>query len=56
MCLNVLQTPTPADSEPQLEALVRHCERWDLVYGYNARELYPEFNEILDHYDYSISS
>jgi hypothetical protein len=56
MCLNVLQTPTPEDSEPQLEALVRHCERWDLVYGYNARELYPEFQSILDHYGYSISS
>jgi hypothetical protein len=56
MCLSVLKTPTPADSEQQLEALVRHCERWDRVYGYNARTLYPEFGEILDRYDYNISS
>jgi hypothetical protein len=56
MCLSVLQTPTPADSEQQLEAMVRHCEKWDRVYGYNAKKLYPEFQEILDRYDYSISS
>jgi hypothetical protein len=56
MCLSVLQTPAPADSETQLEALVRHCERWDRVYGYDARKLYPEFYEILERYDYSISS
>jgi hypothetical protein len=55
MCVNVLQTPTPADSEQQLEALVRHCERWDRVYGYDARKLYPEFHEILDRYHYDIS-
>jgi hypothetical protein len=55
MCLNILQTPTPADSEENLEELVRHCERWDRVYGYNARLLYPEFNEILDRYGYNVS-
>jgi hypothetical protein len=55
MCLNVLKTPTPADSEQQLEAMVRHCERWDRVYGYNAKILYPEFCEILDRYGYRIS-
>jgi hypothetical protein len=56
MCLNVLHTPTPSDSEHQLEAMVRHCERWDRVYGYDARALYPEFQPILDRHDYSISS
>ncbi len=56
MCLSVLKTPTPTDSDQQLEALVRHCERWDGVYGYDARTLYPEFSEILDQYDYNISS
>jgi hypothetical protein len=56
MCLSVLKTPTPVDSEQRLEALVRHCERWDGVYGYDARTLYPEFGEILDRYDYNISS
>ena len=55
MCLKILETPTPADSDQQLEALVRHCERWDRVYGYDARALYPEFQEILDRYGYDIS-
>ena len=55
MCLKILETPTPADSDQQLEALVRHCERWDRVYGYDARTLYPEFQEILDRYGYDIS-
>jgi len=55
LCLSVLQTPTPSDSEQQLEAMVRHCERWDRVYGHDARKLYPEFEQILDRYDYNIS-
>jgi sulfatase maturation enzyme AslB (radical SAM superfamily) len=56
MCMSVLGTPTPADSEQELEAMVRHCERWDRVYGYDARKLYPEFQEILQRYGYDISS
>ena len=55
MCMTILQTPTPTDSESQLADLVRHCERWDRVYGYNARELYPEFDSILERYGYDIS-
>jgi organic radical activating enzyme len=55
MCLSILQTPTPDDSEEQLAKLVRHCERWDRVYRYNARELYPEFQPILDQYGYNVS-
>jgi len=56
MCLRILQTPTPADSEQQLQALVQHCKRWDQVYGYDAGKLYPEFHEILERYGYKISS
>ena len=56
MCLSILQSPTPVDSEQQLEAMVRHCERWDRVYGYDARQLYPEFKHILKQYAYNISS
>lgn len=56
MCMNILQTSTPADSELELERMVRHCEKWDEIYGYDARKLYPEFNEILDRYAYKISS
>jgi hypothetical protein len=56
MCLSVLQTLIPNDSEQQLEAMVRHCEQWDQVYGYDARKLYPEFHEILERYGYKISN
>ena len=56
MCLTVLQTPTPGDGDQELENMVRHCEKWDRVYGYDARVLYPEFAEILTKYKYDISS
>lgn len=52
MCIDLLQTPTPADSEQQLEHLVEHCRRWDKIYKLDARELYPELAEIWDKYDY----
>ena len=55
-CISMLTSPRPKDSEEQLQAMVRHCERWDRVYGYDARALYPEFKQILDQYGYDISS
>ena len=54
-CIKILNAPRPADSEAQLANLVRHCERWDRVYGYNAQELYPEFDCILEQHGYDIS-
>lgn len=33
-------------------AMVQHMKRWDKVYGYDARELYPELREILDEHGY----
>lgn len=55
MCVNILQTPTPADSKQQLAEMVRHCERWDKVYSHNALDLYPEFRAILKQHAYNIS-
>jgi hypothetical protein len=55
MCLSILQSETPADSEQQLEMMTRHCERWDRVYGYDAKKLYPEFKQILNRHGYNIS-
>ena len=52
MCLSALQTPAPADQDAQLKNLVDHCRKWDTVYGYNARDLYPELVEVLDRYEY----
>lgn len=55
-CINMLNSPKPADSEQLLKEMVAWCQRWDRVYGYNAKELYPEFSTILDRYGYDISS
>lgn len=52
MCLSILETPAPADQDIELKKLVEHCRKWDNVYGYNARKLYPELTETLDYYDY----
>lgn len=51
-CIAMLRSPRPLDSEEQLKTMVVKCRRWDDVYGYNARNLYPEFNKILDDYGY----
>jgi organic radical activating enzyme len=52
MCLAILQTPEPNDYQHQIECLVNHCRKWDDIYGYDARVLYPELTEILDLYGY----
>lgn len=51
-CLELLRTPTPADHDQQLSALVDHCRQWDSVYKLNARELYPELEEVWNQYGY----
>jgi len=55
MCLALLDTPAPDDQAEQLEAMVRHCERWDRIYNLNAWALYPEWESILHEYRYDIS-
>jgi len=52
MCLTILETPTPPDTNLQMLNLVNHCRRWDAVYELNAREVYPELLEIWDRYEY----
>jgi hypothetical protein len=52
MCLNILSSPQPQNSNNLLHDMVRHCRKWDDVYGYNARALYPELTEVWDQYGY----
>lgn len=52
MCVTVLSTPTPADSEKQLGVMVEHCRKWDQVYHYDARQLYPELVNVWDQHAY----
>lgn len=56
MCVEILESSQTTDSAKHLEELVRHCERWDKIYGYNAKKLYPEFLEILDKHKYDVPS
>lgn len=51
-CINLLQTPAPANQHELLAEMVTWCKKWDSVHGYNARILYPEFSDILDQYEY----
>ncbi|CAB4138223.1 Radical_SAM domain containing protein [uncultured Caudovirales phage] len=50
----LLTAPTPANNNLLLEQMIRHCERWDRVYGYNARALYPEWQELFDQHGYQV--
>lgn len=51
-CVTMLSTPAPDDIEQQLKKMVDHCRKWDRVYHYDARELYPELAEVWDRYAY----
>jgi sulfatase maturation enzyme AslB (radical SAM superfamily) len=52
MCVNILSAHEPNDSNELRQQLVDHCRKWDQVYQYNARELYPELMDIWDRYGY----
>jgi hypothetical protein len=52
MCINVLENEQPSDVDQLHAQLVNHCKKWDNVYGYNARTLYPELTQIWNQYDY----
>lgn len=51
--LGLLKTQNPYDQETQLENMVDHCRRWDSVYGFDARLLYPELKDIFEKYNYN---
>ncbi len=52
MCMNVLRQPEPVNAEQQRKLIVEHCRKWDQVYGYDARTLYPELACVWDRYGY----
>ena len=45
------RSPSP-DSESLLGAMVEHCKKWDQVYKFNARSLYPELDGVFLKYGY----
>ena len=52
MCMNVLSQPEPSNVQQLRQQMVDHCRKWDQVYGYNARLLYPELADIWNQYGY----
>ena len=51
-CQSLLMSPEPDNAERLRGDMVSWCRRWDDVYGYDARKIYPEFQEMLDRYGY----
>ena len=52
MCMNMLSQPEPNNAGELRQLMVDHCRKWDQVYGYNARELYPELTEVWNQHAY----
>jgi hypothetical protein len=52
MCLDLLNSPEPLDLDLQLANMVQHCRKWDMVYGYDARTLYPELMDVWNAHGY----
>jgi molybdenum cofactor biosynthesis enzyme MoaA len=52
MCMNILSQSAPKNAEDLRQQMVQHCSKWDQVYGYDARSLYPELAEMWAQYDY----
>ena len=47
-----LYSPTPKDQTVELQSMISECSRWDQVYKFDARKLYPEFQELFEQYGY----
>ena len=52
MCMNILTASEPKNADNLRRLMVEHCKKWDQIYGYNARELYPELTEVWDQHGY----
>ena len=52
MVTNILKCDQPSNADKLLGNMVKHCRRWDAVYGYDARTLYPELETVWDKHGY----
>ena len=52
MCMNILKTSTPIDTNQLYSELAAHCRRWDQLYKYDAKQLYPELTLIWEQHGY----
>lgn len=52
MYIDMLESPSPLDQQDQLKELVAHCKKWDAVYKFDARKMYPELSEVWNTHGY----
>jgi hypothetical protein len=52
MCVNILSQPEPSNAKQLRQQMVEHCRKWDQVYGYDARILYPELADVWTQHGY----
>ena len=52
MVTNILKRDQPVNADALLSNMVTHCRRWDTVYDYDARTLYPELESVWDKHGY----
>lgn len=52
MCVNILTQPETSQCWSLQQQLVSWCHRWDSVYNYDARKLYPELETVWTKYGY----
>ncbi len=51
-CLLILQAPQMAHSDRLIADMISWCKKWDRVHGYDARQLYPEWQDLLNEHNY----
>jgi len=51
-CMRVLSSPEPDNAQELLKLMTQHCSKWYKIYGYDARQLYPELTEVWNQYGY----
>jgi hypothetical protein len=52
--ISLLSQPDPDDQYMLLTQLMQHIQDWDQVYGFDARALYPELEELLTRHSYAV--
>jgi organic radical activating enzyme len=52
--LSLLEQPIPINQDTLLNELVKHLQKWDKIYSYDATILYPELKELFETHGYSV--
>jgi len=54
LCLEILSQSQSSDVEERWRNMVHWCQRWDKIYGLDARQIYPELQATLEKYGYDV--